>query len=230
MRLTAIGAALVVAGCAGTQTADTTQAAKRACGGIGCFYERDIRDFEVIDHTTLIVYVGAQRCPYQVELIGTFCDMQFATQIYFTSPSQQRTSSVPAPRTTNTAAPAATTAAPVFDPLPASQINDLRICPNDISISVSGGAFTSDPANAKPGTRQFDCQLSSIASLTDDKLMELYVRKGVVAPPPPMGAGQIQVGAQTTPPPSGSAGGAGPPPGGSPQGAGPASELNEVAR
>ena len=67
MRLTTIGAALVVAGCAGTQTADTTQAAKRACGGISCFYEREVRDFEVVDHTTLIVYVGAQRCPYQVE-------------------------------------------------------------------------------------------------------------------------------------------------------------------
>ena len=88
MRLTAIGAALVVAGCAGTQTADTTQAAKRACGGMSCFYEREVRDFEVINHTTLIVYVGADRCPYQVELSGTFCDMEFAPELYFTSPTQ----------------------------------------------------------------------------------------------------------------------------------------------
>ena len=33
--------------------------------------------------------------------------------------------------------------------------------------------------------------------------MELYVRKGVVPPPPPMGSGKIQVGAQTTPSPGG---------------------------
>ena len=227
MRLTAIGAALVVAGCAGTQTADTTQAAKRACGGVGCFYEREIRDFEVINHTTLIVYVGAERCPYQVELTGTFCDMQFATTLYFTSPSQQRANGAGV-RATNTAAPGATTAAPVFDPLPATQVNDMRICPNDISIGVSGGAFTNDPAN---GSRRSECQLRSVASLTDDKLMELYVRQGVVAPPPPMGSGQIQVGAQSTPPTSGGTGGAGAPPGGSPEGTEPASELNEgVAR
>ena len=91
MRLTTIGAALVVAGCAGTQTADSTQAVKRACGGTSCFYEREVRDFEVVNHTTLIVYVGAQRCPYQVELTGTFCDMDFAGELYFDSPSEPAT-------------------------------------------------------------------------------------------------------------------------------------------
>jgi hypothetical protein len=233
MRLTTIGAALVVAGCAGTQTADTTQAAKRACGGLSCFYEREVRDFEVVNHTTLIVYVGAQRCPYQVELTGTFCDMEFASELYFNSPSEPGHDT--SPTTANDAVVAARPGSPPYDPrLPQSHLSDLRICANDISIGVSGGSFTNDPGNNQVrtvrGAQRSDCQISSVASLTDDKLIELYVRKGVVPPPPPMGSGQIQVGAQTTPAPGGGAGGAGTPQGNSPQSAGPASRVNGVDR
>src|SRR4029079_8444183 len=101
---------------------------------------------------------------------------------------------------------------------PSKHLSDLKICANDISIGVSGGAFTRDPTNNQ--TRTSDCQISSVASLTDEKLMELYVRAGRVAPPPPMGAGQIQDGAQRTSPSGGvgvagaagtGAGGGGPP-------------------
>jgi len=235
MRLTAIGAALVVAGCAGTQTADTTQAAKRACGGISCFYEREVRDFEVVNHTTLIVYVGAQRCPYQVELIGTFCDMQFATEVYFNSPSERHSV---AATSANDSVLAPAPGSPQYElGSPSKHLSDLKICANDISIGVSGGAFTRDPTNNQ--TRTSDCQISSVASLTDDKLMELYVRAGVVPPPPPMGAGQIQVGAQNTSS-SGAVGvagaaGTGGSPGNPPQGnpapaAGSGAQLNSVDR
>ena len=235
MRLTTIGAALVVAGCAGTQTADTTQAAKRACGGISCFYEREVRDFEVVNHTTLIVYVGAERCPYQIELRGTFCDMQFATEVYFNS-SAERHSVSPA-SANDVLAPAP--GSPQYEVgSSSSHLSDLKICGNDISIGVSGGAFTRDPANSQ--SRTSDCQISSVASLTDDKLMELYVRAGVVPPPPPMGAGQILVGAQSASSAGGVAVGGGtgagagapppPPQGNSPQDAGSAAQLNGVDR
>jgi hypothetical protein len=241
MRLTTIGAALVVAGCAGTQAADTTQAAKRACGGIGCFYEREVRDFEVINHTTLIVYVGAERCPYQVELRGTFCDMQFATEVYFNSSAERHTTS---PAGVNDSVLAPAPGSPQYELGSSSNhLSDLKICSNDISIGVSGGAFTRNPTNNQ--TRTSDCQISSVASLTDDKLMELYVRAGVVPPPPPMGAGQIQVGAQSTSPSggvgvagaaeTGAGAGAGAPPSNPPQGnpppgAGSASQLDSADR
>jgi hypothetical protein len=227
MRLTTIGAALVVAGCAGTQTADTTQAAKRACGGMSCFYEREIRDFEVINHTTLIVYVGPEKCPYRVELFGTFCDMEFAPELYFTSATQAANNGG-ASRAADAVIPASPTTVPIDPRSPARNLSDLRICANDISIGVSGGSFTNDPSNA---THKTDCQIQSVASLTDDKLMELYVRKGVVPPPPPMGSGQIQVGAQSTPPPGGGSGGAGTAaPGNSGQGTAPASKFNDAGR
>jgi hypothetical protein len=247
MRLTTIGAALVVAGCAGTQTADTTSAAKRACGSTSCFYERDIRDFQVIDHTTLIVYVGSQRCPYQIELIGTSCDMQFAPEIFFTS-LNHRASDPAVPISAESAIPPSSSPTATIDPRSAERsLSDLKICANDITIGVTGGVFTNDPAN---GTRRPACQIQSVASLTDDKLMELYVRKGVVAPPPPIGAGQIKVGAQTASPgggigatgssvgppqgpgpsPGSAPGPAGPGPANSAPGATPAAELDDAAR
>jgi hypothetical protein len=226
MRLTTIAAALVVAGCAGTQTADTTQAAKRACGGISCFYEREVRDFEVINHTTLVVFVGAERCPYRVELFGTFCDMEFAPELYFTSATQVPNNGGAA-GAADAIIPASPTTVPIDPRSPQRNLSDLRICANDISIGVSGGSFTNDPSNQ---SRRPDCQIQSVAPLTDDKLMELYVRKGVVAPPPPMGSGKIQVGASTTSPGGGSGGVAAGTSGNSGQGAAPASKLNDAAR
>lgn len=240
MRLTAIGAALVVAGCAGTQTADTTQAAKRACGGTSCFFEREVRDFEVINHTTLIVYVGPQRCPYQVELNGAFCDMSYAPELYFTDTADRtdpknhpRSNPQPGdPGSSGDAFDVVTNKAntPAFDPrLPANNLSDLRVCTNDLSIGVSGGVFTQGEVETRD-SRQADCRIQSVAALTDDKLMELYVRKGVVPPPPPMGSGQIQVGAQSTPSPGGGGAGTGARPANPPQGAAPASQLTDAAR
>jgi hypothetical protein len=184
MRLTIISSALLAAGCAGTPTADNTQAVNRVCGLDDCFYERDVRDFEVIEHTTLIVYVGNERCPYRIELHGTFCDLAYAPELYFDSPSE-----LIQDNDRNT-----------FGGTSTSRLHDLRICRNDINIGVSGGVLTDNPTTNPPtgrnGNQRSDCQISSVESLTDDKLIELYVRRGVVAPPPPMGPGQIQVGDQ----------------------------------
>jgi hypothetical protein len=186
MRLGIISGALLAAGCAGTPTADNTQPVNRVCGLDDCFYERDVRTFEVIEHTTLIVYVGNERCPYQIELRGTFCDLAFAPEIYFNSPGE-----VIPDNDRNT-----------FGGTSAARLHDLRICRNDINVGVSGGVLTENPTNNQPtgryGNQRSDCQISSVESLTDDQLIELYVRRGVVAPPPPMGSGQIQVGDQKT--------------------------------
>ena len=187
MRLAIIsGALLAAAGCAGTPATDNTQAVNRVCGLEDCFYERDVRDFEVIENTTLIVYVGAERCPYQIELRGTFCNLEFAPEIYFNSPSE------PNPDSDRNTLGGSSSA----------RLHDLRICRNDINIGVSGGVLTDNPTSNNPtgryGNQRSDCQISSVESLTDDELVELYVRRGVTPPPPPMGAGQIQVGDQKT--------------------------------
>jgi hypothetical protein len=180
MRLTLIAGAAVITGCASNPAADNTQPVDRACATDDCFYERDVRDFEVINQTTLIVYVGNQRCPYQVELHGTFCDLSFAPELYFFSPTEL---SPDTDRDVITGGSAS------------SRLGALRICRNDINVSVSGGVFT-ESATAPTGNRRPECQISSVQGLTDDELVELYVSKGG-APPPPLGSGEIKVGEQT---------------------------------
>jgi hypothetical protein len=164
MRLTAVSSSLLVAACASNPT-DNTQPVERACSVSECFLEREVRDFEVIGDTTLILYVGGQRCAFQVELDGTFCDMTFAPEVYFRAAD--------------------------------GRVPDERICSYDRQIGVDGGPFT-ESLNTEPldrfGAPRSQCRILSVASITDDELVELYVERGVVTPPPPIGPGQIQAG------------------------------------
>jgi hypothetical protein len=191
MRLTAVVVVLLLSGCAGTPI-DATQPLDRACTVSECFLERDVRDFEVLDPTTLIVYVGAQRCAFKVEVVGTFCDLSFAPEVFFrsTSPTETRSGRDI-----------------LGGPAPGASLGDLRVCSGDLRIDVDGGPFTENPRNPASSTtdvtrtRRFgdersECRLQSVASLTDDQVIELYVAHNKVAPPPPMGTGQIEVGEQ----------------------------------
>jgi hypothetical protein len=192
MRLSIVGGGvLLMAGCASTPV-DNTAATERACTVSDCFLERDVRGFEVIDKTTVVVYTGSQRCAFQIALTGTFCDMTFAPQVYFRSRSdaiqgEQRAG----------------------DDIFGSNTGDrgLRVCANDLQIDVDGGPFTetnrsatTDPLNGERvdrfGQTRSQCQISDVVSLTDDQLVELYVARGLVPPPPPMGSGEIEVGEQ----------------------------------
>jgi hypothetical protein len=181
------------AGCSSTPT-DNTVALDRACSVQDCFLERDVRDFEVIDQTTLIVYIGSQRCAFQVQLSGTFCDMTFAPELYFHSRTQDRLERSLAER-----GPGGTLVRGQ------ARTSDLRICANDLQVEVSGGVFTdsqlstnrpadpfADPLNTV-GNLRSQCQVTGVESITDDELVELYVARGIVAPPPPMGSGEVKV-------------------------------------
>jgi hypothetical protein len=182
---------------------DDTAATKRACSVEECFFERDVRDFEVIDQTHVIVYTGSQRCAFHIELRGTMCDLTFAPELYFTRPGE-----LPVGVTGEVASPfsgSATTrnATDPFVGLDTSRNRrDLRICKNDLSVRVHGGKFTEAPGAPAQADRfgnvtaQINCQVLSVESITDDQLMELYVARGVVPPIPPMGTGDIEVGEQ----------------------------------
>lgn len=173
-----------------------TEATKRACSVEECFFARDIRDFEVIDQTHLIVYTGAERCAFHIELRGTMCDMTFAPELYFT-----RNGDVPQSVIAGGAEPIpGRGAADPFDALETARRNDrhLRICENDLAISVHGGRFTESNMSTvqtdRFGNPRPDCQVLTVTSITDDQLVEFYVGRGVVPPPPPMGTGDIEVG------------------------------------
>ena len=184
---------------------DDTEATKRACSVSECFLERDIRGFEVIDRTHLIVYVGSQRCAFHLELSGSQCDLSFAPELYF-----RRTNEVPfittsrpddpfSPRSQST--PRASRPGD-FDEFSIQQRErrDLRICRNDLTIQVHGGQWTESQSSSTTtdrfGNPRTDCRVSNVRSITDDQLVEFYVARGVVPPLPPMGTGQIEVGEQ----------------------------------
>ena len=77
---------LILAACAGcaTQPVDPSQTVSPACDqSVGCFYERNIRSFQVLDDRTIIVLVGRDQCPYKLELDGFFCDVSMSAFIGF---------------------------------------------------------------------------------------------------------------------------------------------------
>jgi hypothetical protein len=191
MRLALIGLPLLAVALAcdaapkrNRRNVDTTQPVDRACNVQDCFIEREVRDFEVVDQTTLIVYVGSQRCAFRIELRGTFCDLTFAPDIYFHSPNDFERNDD----------------RDVFIGSPSRRLGDLRVCSNDIGISVDGGVFTENTQSSQPpdrfGNRRSECQIANVTSITDDELVQLYVDHGVASPPPPMGSGEIEVGEQ----------------------------------
>ena len=192
---------LVAAGATHAQrNKDDTEAVKRACSVAKCFNERDVRDFEVIDQTHLIVYAGSQRCVFHVELRGTQCDLTFAPELYFT-----RTTEIPDGRMPRAGEPASDRGlVDPFDPIETArrERRDLRVCSNDLGVQVHGGRFT-ELNTASRGVDRFgeprivtDCRVANVVSITDDQLVEFYVARGVVPPLPPMGVGEIEIGEQ----------------------------------
>ena len=195
---------------------DDTGATKRACSVEECFFARDIRDFEVVDQTHLIVYTGPQRCAFHIELRGTMCDMTYAPELYFSRNGEMPDSGVTGGGIGPGGGPSRD-AATAFGALDAARSNDrhLRICDNDMAIQVHGGRFTESGSNVTTdrfGNPRPDCQVMTVTSITDDQLVEFFVARKVVPPPPPIGTGEIEVGDQDEPPEQGAARDGAPPP------------------
>ena len=69
-------------GCA--TTTSTEMSTRPACNPRSqCFNQGAVRDFRMRDRDTILVEVGANRCPYVVEVDGSFCDLGFASTIAF---------------------------------------------------------------------------------------------------------------------------------------------------
>jgi hypothetical protein len=191
--------AVLVSPAHGQRKRGDTGAVQRECAVDTCFFERDVRGFEVIDQTHLIVYIGSQRCAFHVELRGTACDMTFAPELYF-----RRTNEVPYNLLGGDTSANPSAGADALNPLELESRErlqkDLRVCPNDLTVQVHGGTFTESNSMSQPtdryGNPRTDCRVSEVTAITDDQLIEFYVARGVTAPPPPMGSGEIEVGEQ----------------------------------
>jgi hypothetical protein len=200
MKVAAAVALLVVAGSsvAYGQRRDREEdanAVQRACEIADCFLERDVRDFDVIDETHVIVYVGAQRCAFHVEVRGTLCDLTFAPELFF-----RRANEIPDGQISR----GESASSDPFDPFETArrERRDLRICSNDLTIEVHGGRFTESPSPIVERDRfgnlraRTDCRVLNVRAITDDQLLEFLVSRDVVPPVPPMGSAQIEVGEQ----------------------------------
>jgi hypothetical protein len=185
---------LVVATAHAQRNRGETEATQRACGVEDCLLERDIRDFEIIDRTHVIVYTGSQRCAFYIEVRGTHCDLTFAPELYFS-----RLNELPDGTQSSADDPLESTFGNRMD-LSTSSSRNLRICSNDLGIQVHGGQFTeSAPVTASTdrfGNVRAECRIAGVRSITDDQLVEFYVQRRVIPPLPPMGVGQIEVGEQ----------------------------------
>ncbi len=193
------GSVLFFACCLAHPTSDA-QAGERACNVKDCFSARDVRSFDVIDKSTLIVYIGTQRCAFKVELRGTFCDLTYAPELVFSDPKDLPLGEQSGVRN----GPGDVSFAQAEDlSLPSQRRGraSLKVCDNNLGLQVTGGAFTEsttalDPAAPRDrfGRAKAACQVSSVVSITDDQVVEIYVAHRVAPPLPPMGSGEIQVG------------------------------------
>lgn len=164
MRPTSFLLCLGMAACSSTGPTQSNEPVE-GCSVTDCFNRHQVRDYEVIDDTTMVIYVGGQRCPFRVEFDGTFCDLTFMPggDIEFVATGVRQM--------------------------------DMRICARDRHIGIDEGPFsTASPGRDAVPPGRLPCQILDIDSLTDDELIELYVDNGITAPPPPFGTGQIEVG------------------------------------
>jgi hypothetical protein len=187
--------ALHVAACATGQATSGTGPVAAACNVEDCFFERDVREFTIVDRDTVVVYVGGQRCPFVVELQDVTCDVTFSPAIAFFQTalgSLDRVTSLQSGRV------CATTRGLVLYSGIASpsllQQQDAAEAGAGVlrrpgglggSDSVFGRSFPVDPLSGDL------CRVGDVRSVTDDQLIELLAE--VNAPPPPVGQGQLEV-------------------------------------
>lgn len=190
MRFAWLTAAFVLAACTTASTLSDTGPAER-CETTDCFNQQQIRNFEVIDDHTLIVYVGARECPFLVELTGPLCDVTLLPgfDIVF------RPSRVRGFRTPSTSSGRG-----------GADLSYARVCAGDLDMGLEEGIFSS----AGSGRRRvfdesggvlddplqpdrLDCRVGNVESLTDDEILEIYVDNRLTPPPPPFGTGEVTV-------------------------------------
>jgi len=73
----------LLTGCATAPVDPNRPVIARCDQSANCFYERQIRSFQVLDNRTIVVLVGRDECPFKLELDGFFCDVTMASFLAF---------------------------------------------------------------------------------------------------------------------------------------------------
>jgi hypothetical protein len=178
IKCVAVPLALMVAAPLSAQTGD--------CLERDCFYDRQVRDFRVIDSETVVIYVGANRCPYLVKVSGFYCDLKYIPDIDFYHERERRFEE----RSIRARGDPLEQAFGRFGSTTDGFTRNDRICSNNApqyALDTFGfGAYSEDQIPVD----QAECPVHSVVRITDDDLIELYTQDGM-APPPPIGNGSI---------------------------------------
>ncbi len=190
MRCAAAVIPLAMAGCASGQLG-TDAGTAAPCETTDCFSQRDVRDFEVVDGDTVVVYVGPQRCPFVVELQAVTCELSFTPAIAFFQTavgSAGRLTPVASNRVCTT-----TRGLVLYTGIMSPFIGQQEIG-RASPIRRPGGLSSPGPFEESYPVDPFSrdvCRVTDIRSITDDQLVELLAE--VNAPPPPIGDGRLEM-------------------------------------
>lgn len=155
-------------------------AQSKACLEMSCFSERQVRDFEIIDRDTMVIYVGRERCAYKVKVDDLYCDLTFLPEVAFFDTRL---------RNLNARVRGANPTDDLLGTRSASGGFNDRICINSNSIALETFEFADTVTEAPIG--QAPCEIREFDTITDDELLEVYVSEGLVPPPPPIGNGEL---------------------------------------
>ncbi len=173
-----LGLTIPLLGVSATVIADDDDEPVERCEVSTCFNQLRMRSFEVVDDMTMIVYIGPQECPFLVELTGVFCDISFLPgfDVVFTRSDLRRRR--------NPDVGAGIPGQP--------RVNESRVCANDLGMGIAEDVFSFGPERDANDLDGLSCRLQDVRSLTDDEILEIYVDKRFVPPPPPFGTGSVQ--------------------------------------
>jgi len=74
----------LLGGCATRPPDNGIEPLRAACNTrSNCFNPNNIRAYQPLDNTTVIVFIGPNRCPFQVTMDGFFCSVRGSPQIAF---------------------------------------------------------------------------------------------------------------------------------------------------
>jgi hypothetical protein len=144
-----------------------------------CFSERQVRDFEIIDRDTMVIYVGRDRCAYKIKVDNLYCDLTFLPEVEFFDRRQ---------RSINDRVRGADSSDAFGRRNEPGRFNE-RVCTYSNTLAIETFEFADTGTEAPLG--RAPCEVREISTITDDELLEVYVSEGIVPPPPPIGNGEL---------------------------------------
>jgi hypothetical protein len=127
-----------------------------------CFNQRNIRDWQILDDSTVILFAGRERCPFIADIDSVTCDVRFLPAFL-----EIRKIELGSRRVTRNLSG--------------------RVCTYDprLEFVLEVQDFVNDDPTGQ------GCRIFDLRQVSDDSLVELYVDRDMLPPPPPVGSGEV---------------------------------------